>query len=53
MHSTGQSDLIMQSHQLYQMHGDLILNPGRVGWLSMIIFVMVSHFITIIYDDFN
>ena len=42
-----------ENRELYQTHGDLILNPGRVGWLPMIIFVMVSHFITMIYDDFN
>ena len=53
MHSSGQSDSIMQLHQLYQMHGDLKLNPGGVGWLPMIIFVKVYYFIAIIYNDFK
>ena len=53
MHSSGQSDSIMQLHQLYQIHGDLMLNPGGVGWLPMIIFVKVYYFIAIIYNDFK
>ena len=42
-----------ENRELYQMHGHLMFNPGRVGWLPMIIFVTVSYFVTIIYNDFK